>query len=149
MPPMDTYDPEEYLPVESAGTIAGISPRTLRYGKGVIGGKFSDCSFGSLEPNRQDLYLEEAWQLDENGNFVQPFADTIGVWIAHDVMAYVQVFEGEDEPYEPVGRDIEAEAEAPNPPAGHGEARRVADWTSEALPAAADAADRQEDGLNR
>ncbi len=27
---MDTHDPEEYLPVESAGNVAGIPPRTLR-----------------------------------------------------------------------------------------------------------------------
>ncbi len=34
---MDTHDPDEYLPVEAAGNVAGISPRTLRYW--VRGGK--------------------------------------------------------------------------------------------------------------
>ncbi|MDP9356040.1 MAG: helix-turn-helix domain-containing protein, partial [Chloroflexota bacterium] len=34
---MDTHDPDEYLPVEAAGNVAGINPRTLRYW--VRGGK--------------------------------------------------------------------------------------------------------------
>ncbi len=34
---MDTHDPDEYLPVEVAGNVAGISPRTLRYW--IRGGK--------------------------------------------------------------------------------------------------------------
>ena len=39
IPAMSDHDPDEYLPVEAAGNVAGISPRTLRYW--VRGGKLS------------------------------------------------------------------------------------------------------------
>lgn len=59
---------------------------------GVIGGEFFSGSFASTTPDRADLDLERAWQLDENGNFAQPLVDGQGIWIAHDTMQYIEFF---------------------------------------------------------
>jgi hypothetical protein len=72
----------------------------LKDGKGVIAGVYSVRSLGSTNPRRPDLYLEEQWLLDEDGNFDQPLPDSSGVWIAHDTIGHVEFLEGEDEPYE-------------------------------------------------
>jgi hypothetical protein len=37
--------------------------------------------------------LEQAWQVDADGNFVRPLTDGQGVWISHDVMTYVHFLE--------------------------------------------------------
>lgn len=57
-----------------------------------IGGVFFDQSFASTTPERADLFLEELWQLDDKGAFVAPLPETQGVWIAHDVMEYVELY---------------------------------------------------------
>lgn len=75
----------------------------LKDGGGVVGGAFGDRSFGSLDPKRADIYLERAWQLDDDGIFRQPIADSHGLWVAHDVMAYVHFLEGADTPNEEAG----------------------------------------------
>lgn len=66
---------------------------------GSVGGVFSDRSFGSLDPHRADVYLEQAWQLDEKGGFVQVLPGTRGLWVSHDAMAFVYFYEGEDGPH--------------------------------------------------
>lgn len=68
----------------------------LKDNQGIIGGKFGQDSFASLDPKRPDIYLQEAWLVDTNGNFVQPIADSLGVWVAHDVMAYAHFLEGSE-----------------------------------------------------
>jgi hypothetical protein len=76
----------------------------LKDDQGVVAGRFGDHSVASLDPRRADVYLEQAWRLDELGNFADPVVDTRGVWIAHDVMAYVLLFdrwEGPDVPHNP------------------------------------------------
>lgn len=69
----------------------------LRDNQGVIAGKFSVHSVASLDPKRADLYLEEAWLLDENGRFDRTVPASRGVWIAHNVMAYVDFLNLEEE----------------------------------------------------
>ncbi len=71
----------------------------LKDGKGIVGGAFGNQSFGSLDPKRADIYLEQAWQLDDNGTFLKRIEDSRGLWVAHDVMAYVYFLEGADTPY--------------------------------------------------
>lgn len=72
----------------------------LKDGQGIVGGVFAGQSFGSLDPKRADIYLEQAWQMDEDGNFRQAIPDSHGLWVAHDVMAYVYFLEGADRPHE-------------------------------------------------
>ncbi len=72
----------------------------LKDGRGTIGGVYSVKSLGSTNARRPDLFLEESWVLDEDGNFLAPIPNSSGVWIAHDTMGYVEFLEGLDQPYE-------------------------------------------------
>lgn len=71
----------------------------LKDNQGIIAGKFGQDSFASLDPKRPDIYLQEAWLVDEHGNFVRPIVDSLGVWVAHDVMAYAHFLEGSETPH--------------------------------------------------
>lgn len=104
---------------------------------GVIGGVFANQSFGSLNPRRTDVYLEEAWQFDEDGNLRQAVPNSRGLWISHEVVSHVQFFEGlDDQAAVPRAHTGQSPARAE---AGHRQARGAADRQSQALPAAADA----------
>lgn len=115
----------------------------LEDGKGMVGGVFKDRSFGSLDPQRADVYLEEAWQLDENGGFVQVLPGTSGVWVSHDAMAYAYFYEGEDRLYarqqQTTGPDNE---QAPAADARYGQTGRTAGGAGEAFSASPGIADR-------
>ena len=69
----------------------------LKDGKGVIGGVYARNSFGALDPPRGDIYLEQGWQLYDDGDFAQPIVDSQGVWVSKDVMAYVEFLNREGE----------------------------------------------------
>ncbi|MDQ3692244.1 MAG: DUF6338 family protein [Chloroflexota bacterium] len=71
----------------------------LKDNQGIIAGKFGQDSFASLDPKRPDIYLQEAWLVDAHGNFVKPVVDSLGVWVAHDVMAYAHFLEGSEAPH--------------------------------------------------
>lgn len=79
----------------------------LKDGKGTIGGVYSLKSLGSINARRPDLFLEEAWLLDEDGNFTEPIPNSSGVWIAHDIMGYVEFLEGLDQPFEALDEESE------------------------------------------
>jgi hypothetical protein len=79
----------------------------LKGGKGKLGGVYSIKSLGSINARRPDLFLEEAWLLDEDGNFIEPIPNSSGVWIAHDIMGYVEFLEGLDQPYEAIEEESE------------------------------------------
>ena len=55
------------------------NPRYVRFqlkdGLGVVGGVFADHSFASINTARADIYLEQVWRLDEDGNFDAPVLD--------------------------------------------------------------------------
>lgn len=64
----------------------------------VIGGEYASQSFASTVPNRADLYLEQLWQLDADGEFLQPIVDNWGVWISQSTIERVEFFDsGEDD----------------------------------------------------
>jgi hypothetical protein len=104
----------------------------LKDEQGLIGGVFANRSFGSLNPRRADLYLEEAWQLDEDGTFRRVIPDTLGVWVSHDVIAYVHFLRGRENEHDSRLRRA-ANREATHPETGHGQARRPADRDGGAL----------------
>lgn len=72
----------------------------LKDEKGIVAGQYGPASFGSLDPKRPDIYLQEAWLTNADGNIEKRVANSRGVWIAHDVMSHVHFLEGLDEPYE-------------------------------------------------
>jgi hypothetical protein len=117
----------------------------LKDGQGLVGGVFGDRSFGSLDPQRADVYLEQAWQLDDQGGFVQVLPGTRGLWVSHDAMAYAYFYEGEDRRYaeqqQSSGPD---DYQTPTADAGYGQTGRTAGGAGEAFPASAGAANRSE-----
>ena len=59
----------------------------------VIGGRYSGNSFaGAAEGTSPDLYLEDVWQLNDQGDFERSLLDNWGVWVAADTMQYVEFF---------------------------------------------------------
>jgi hypothetical protein len=59
---------------------------------GVIGGKFDTNSFASSYPAKEQIYIEELWQLDENKNFVRPIERTKGSIVLGDDILAVEFF---------------------------------------------------------
>jgi len=55
-----------------------------------IGGVYSEKSFSSAYPRNEQIYLEELWELDENGNFLNKKNRTKGVIIFGDEMKSIE-----------------------------------------------------------
>lgn len=66
-----------------------------------MGGLFGTASIASFYPKANDLYLEEAWRLDQQGAFVGPIQDSEGLLIRCedvDILEFVAIeLEEEDE----------------------------------------------------
>ena len=62
-----------------------------------LGGLFADDSFASAYPGDQDLFLEQAWRLDEHGSFVEPVGDSAGLLISRGLVRAVELLEPEEE----------------------------------------------------
>jgi hypothetical protein len=58
-----------------------------------IGGLFGPDSNASLYPAAQDLYLEQAWRLDEDGTFVEAVESTRGMLLRRDDVAVLELLQ--------------------------------------------------------
>lgn len=65
---------------------------TLKSGE-VLGGWYAKGSLAGYSEHGGDLFIIERWTFDEDGWFVEPAPDTLGVWIAGDEIASVQLYE--------------------------------------------------------
>ena len=63
----------------------------------IVGGKFGDRSFASAFPSEEQIYIEEVWELDENGAFVKPVERSRGIIILGRDMSSVEFFDQEVE----------------------------------------------------
>jgi hypothetical protein len=59
----------------------------------VIGGLYGYDSFASSYPEKEDLYLEEVWKIDNDGKFVEKIANTKGVLINYNSIEYIELFD--------------------------------------------------------
>ena len=57
-----------------------------------IGGKFDTDSFASSHPAKEQIYLEEVWELDEKGNFIKPIQRSKGIVILGEEIVAVEFF---------------------------------------------------------
>ena len=57
-----------------------------------IGGVYDIKSFASSYPAKEQLYLEQVWQLDEKGAFVKPIERSKGIIIMGDEIVAVELF---------------------------------------------------------
>ena len=62
-----------------------------------IGGVYAYNSFTSSYPYKQDIYIEELWQLDENSHFDKKIEKSAGIWIATDEISSIEFFEYEED----------------------------------------------------
>jgi hypothetical protein len=59
-----------------------------------IGGKFYEKSYASAHPDKEQIYLEEVWELDKDTDeFIGPFIGTKGMLISNDEISYIEFFE--------------------------------------------------------
>jgi hypothetical protein len=59
----------------------------------MIGGLFSGGnSFASSYPEKEDLYLEELWKIDENGRFLEKVERTNGLLVNFEEIKYIEFF---------------------------------------------------------
>jgi len=57
-----------------------------------VAGLFSSESIAFTTPDRRGMFLEEEWQLNENGDFAQPIVDSAGILIYDcDDVRYVRI----------------------------------------------------------
>lgn len=61
--------------------------------KTKIAGRYSSDSFSSSAPAEEQIYLEEAWQLNERGGFERAKNKTKGVLITSKEIATVELFQ--------------------------------------------------------
>ena len=57
-----------------------------------VGGRFGTGSFASSSPAEPQIYLEEAWQLDDHGAFLSPIERTRGILVMGDQIAAIELF---------------------------------------------------------
>lgn len=60
---------------------------------GVVGGKFASQSFASSYPAKEQIYIEELWQLDDQRNFTKRIERTKGSIVLGDDILAVEFFE--------------------------------------------------------
>jgi len=57
-----------------------------------IGGVYSDNSFSSAYPHKEQIYLEELWDIDTNGNFLKKISRTDGIIIIGDEIKSIELY---------------------------------------------------------
>ncbi|MDQ3411668.1 MAG: DUF6338 family protein, partial [Chloroflexota bacterium] len=83
----------DYVAQEQYGVYVVVH---LKNGQGTIAGVYGNESFGSLDPKRPDIYLQEEWLADEDGNVRHKVRNTSGVWIAHDSIESIRFLQGKE-----------------------------------------------------
>jgi hypothetical protein len=58
----------------------------------IIGGLYGLDSFTSSYPEKEDIYLQEVWKVDEEGKFVEKIFDTKGLLVNYNAIEYIELF---------------------------------------------------------
>jgi hypothetical protein len=61
-----------------------------------LGVFFGEYSFASAYPEPEDLFLEEAWRLGDDGSFLEPIAGTAGLLIPLMSVDLVELLQPEE-----------------------------------------------------
>jgi Family of unknown function (DUF6338) len=59
----------------------------------VIAGYFGEASLAGYTEDTQDLFLERRWELDDDGWFLRPAPSSLGIWVAHEHMVSLEVYD--------------------------------------------------------
>jgi hypothetical protein len=63
----------------------------------IIGGLYAYASAASSYPEKEDLYLQELWELDDEGRFEKPIDGTMGLLVNNDSVDYIELFQYKEE----------------------------------------------------
>ena len=63
----------------------------------IIGGLYAYESAASSYPEAEDLYLQEVWDIDNNGKFTKPVEGTMGLLVNYNTVDYIELFKAEGE----------------------------------------------------
>jgi hypothetical protein len=79
-----------------------------------LGGYFGENSFATSFPNKQEIYVEETWRLDEDGEFTEPVEGTKGAFVYREDCALVQFLEvrvgsGNQDGHKPMAEESDSE----------------------------------------
>lgn len=80
------------LPEEGTWVKVFLKERTADDRELPIAGVFGKRSFASLYRRRQDIFLQEIYDLDDDEGFADPVVDNIGVWIAQDSIERIEFY---------------------------------------------------------
>ena len=58
-----------------------------------LAGRYDEKSFVSSSPNKEQIYLEESWELNDEGGFERAHEQSSGVLIVTDEISYLELFE--------------------------------------------------------
>jgi hypothetical protein len=72
----------------------------------VVGGYFGSDSLAAYSERSQDLFLEQRWELDEDSWFVRPAPASLGIWLPHDHIVSLEVYEPPPDTAPPVPNAI-------------------------------------------
>jgi hypothetical protein len=71
----------------------------------MTGGLYCSNSFASSYPEKEDLYLEELWKVDEKGVFTEKVENTNGLSVNFEEIHYIEFFKLDGMPKEPQKAD--------------------------------------------
>ena len=63
----------------------------------VIGGLYGLDSFASSYPEKEDIYLQEVWAVDNEGRFLEQIPQSKGLLINYKAVEYIEFFDDEGE----------------------------------------------------
>jgi hypothetical protein len=75
-----------------------------------LGGYFGKNSFAASSPNKEQIYVEEVWRLDEDGKFIERVEGTEGAMVNSEDCELIEFFEvreatGDQEPHKPTAEE--------------------------------------------
>lgn len=53
---------------------------------------YASGSAASSYPEPEDLYLEEVWNIDDEGKFIERVEDTMGLLVNSETIDYIELF---------------------------------------------------------
>jgi hypothetical protein len=59
----------------------------------IIGGLYNTRSFVSSYPEEADIYLEQVWDLNDDGTFDKPIDSSLGLLINYEAIEYIEFFQ--------------------------------------------------------
>jgi Family of unknown function (DUF6338) len=76
---------------------ASLIRATLSDGR-VVGGFYDEPSLAGYSEQTQDIYINERWELDDDGWFIKPAERSMGLWLPKESIVSLEIYDIEDKP---------------------------------------------------